>query len=149
MKVVLMQDVKAQGKKGDVINVSDGYARNFLIPKGLAKEATSGELNLVKSQKEAQAHHRNVEHARALELKDKLADITVTVKAKAGSAGKLFGSVTSKDVADALKAQTKIEIDKHKIILPQDGIKHLGKVEITAHLFPEVFGVFTVEVVEE
>ena len=149
MKVVLMTDVKAQGKKGDVINVSDGYARNFLLPKGLAKEATAGELNLVKSQKDAQAHKKNVEHARALELKEKMESITVTIKAKAGSAGRLFGSVTSKDVSDALKAQAKIEIDKHKIILPHEGIKHLGPAEVTAHLFPEVFGTLKVEVVEE
>ena len=115
MKVVLLQDVKDIGKKDQVVNVSDGYARNFLLPRKLAKEATTAAMNDVKAKESAKAHHKREEVKAANELKAKLDGKEVTIKAKAGKEGKLFGAVTSKDVAAALKAQHKMDIDKKKI----------------------------------
>ena len=105
MKVILLQDVKAQGKKGDLINVSDGYARNFLLPKGLAKEANKQAMNEFEGKKGAEAYHRNVEEEKARNIAERMNDMVVKLTAKAGAGGKLFGSITSKDVAEALKAQ--------------------------------------------
>ena len=146
MKVILLQDVKAQGKKGDVVNVSDGYARNFLLPKGLAREATGGAISELKSQQGAAAHKRNVEEEKANAIAKRMESITVTVKAKAGENGKLFGSITSKDVADSLKKEAKIDLDKRKIDLA-DGIKTLGEHTVKASLYPNIFGEFKVNVV--
>ena len=105
MKVILLQDVKAQGKKGDLINVSDGYARNFLLPKGLAKEANKQALNEFEGKKEAAQFHRNMEEEKARNIAKRMEEITVRLTAKAGSGGRLFGSITSKDVAEELKKQ--------------------------------------------
>ena len=102
MKVILNQDVKGQGKKGDLINVSDGYARNFLLPKNLAKEATKENLNVMQGQKESQEYRKQKELEEAQELQKKIAELTVNIKAKAGENGKLFGSVTSKEIAEEL-----------------------------------------------
>jgi len=148
MKVILLQDVKAQGKKGDIVNVSDGYARNFLFPKGLAKEATASAMNMLQTQQAAMQRRMNVEEAAALELAEKMKTVTVTVKAKAGENGKLFGSVTNKDVADALQRDAKISLDKRKIELV-DGVKNLGEHTARASLYPNVFGEFTVNVIAE
>jgi len=148
MKVILLQDVKAQGKKGDIINVSDGYAKNFLFPKGLAKEATGGALNELKGQQAAAAHRRNVDEEKARAVAARMETITVIIKAKAGTAGRLFGSITSKDVADELKSQAKIDLDKRKIDIG-DGIKTLGEHTAKASLYPNIFGEFKVSVVEE
>jgi len=149
MEVILLQDVKAQGKKGDVIKVSDGYARNFLLPKGLAKEANKGNLTEIKTQKAAAAHRRNVEEEKAQELAERMKNMTVTIKARAGAGGKLFGSVTSHDVAAALLAQRKIEVDKKDLVLHESAIKALGEHEVKVHLFAGVAGTFTVNVVAE
>lgn len=112
MKVVLLQDVKSIGKKDTVVTVSDGYARNFLFPRKLAVEATAAAMNDVKTKESAKAHHKREEIKAAEEMKAKIDGKTVTIKAKAGKEGKLFGAVTTKDVADAIKQQLKVDIDK-------------------------------------
>lgn len=148
MKVILTQDVKAQGKKGDLINVSDGYARNFLFPKGLAVEASKQALNELEGKNAAQQFHKNVEEQKARNIADRLKEVEVVLTAKAGNGGRLFGSVTSKDVATALEAQTGIKVDKRKIDLP-DGIKSCGSVDVKVQLYPKIFGTFKVTVKEE
>ncbi|MDD4688179.1 MAG: 50S ribosomal protein L9 [Eubacteriales bacterium] len=136
MKVILTKDVKGSGKKGDAINVADGYARNFLLPKGLAVEANSSNINELNQQKSAIAHKKQVELETARELAQRLKDVTVTMKAKSGANGKLFGSVTSKDIAEELKKQTNIALDKRWI--ETDAIKTLGEHIIGIWLHPEV-----------
>lgn len=137
MKVVLMKDVKAQGKKGDIINVSDGYARNFLLPRGLAKEATSNALNDLKGQKEAEQFRHDTEVAGAKQTADKINGVTVELSAKAGDNGKLFGSITAADVAEALKMQHHVVIEKKKFSIP-DGIKHTGVTEVDVKIYPSI-----------
>lgn len=148
MKVILLQDVKAQGKKGDLINVSDGYARNFLFPKGLAKEASKQVLNEYNSKQEAKAYHKNVEEEKARNIAERMRDFTVEIKAKAGENGKLFGSITSKDVATELKKKYNIELDKRKLDIG-DGIKTIGTTDVKAHLYAGITGTFKVVVTEE
>ena len=148
MKVILTQDVKVQGKKGDLINVSDGYARNFLFPKGLAIEANKQALNELEGKKGAEAYRRNLEEEKARNIAERMKEITVKMSAKAGSGGKLFGSITSKDVAEALKAQFKIDIDKRKIEL-KDGIKTCGTIDVPVKLYTGISGSFKVEVTEQ
>lgn len=145
MKVILLKDVKAQGKKGDIIEVSDGYARNYLIPNGLAKTATSTAVNSIKLQKEAEIHRRKVEHDEAVELCKKLAGLTVTVKIKTGANGKLFGSLNTAAVSEALK-EYGIELDKKKIVISEP-IKSLGRYTVTVKPFAEVSGKLNVNVV--
>ncbi|MBC7765455.1 MAG: 50S ribosomal protein L9, partial [Hyphomonadaceae bacterium] len=125
MQVILSQDVKGQGKKGQLINVSDGYARNFLFPKGLAIEASKANINVMQGKKDAEVHRKDVEVAKAKALAQSLSDISVTITTKAGEGGRLFGSITGKDIAEALKAQHKIDLDKRKINM-HDPLKHLG-----------------------
>lgn len=148
MKVILTKDVKSQGKKGDLINVSDGYATNFLIPKGLAMPATKQTLNELEGKKGAEQYRKNLEEQKAHNMADRLKEIKVSLKAKAGKEGKLFGSITSKDVAEALKSQFNITVDKRKIDLP-DGIKTCGIREVNVTLYPKIVGTFKVEVTEE
>ncbi len=126
MKVILTADVKGQGKKGDMINVSDGYARNFLLPKGLATEATKTAINEMKGKADAKAYREEKELEAAKELAAKIEAVSVTIESKSGDNGKLFGSITSGDVADALKMQGHIVIDKKKIVL-HDPIKSVGE----------------------
>lgn len=145
MKVILLKDVKAQGKQGDIIEVSDGYARNYLIPNNLAKPATATALNSIKIQKEAEIRRRQVEHDEAVQLCKKLAGITVTVKIKTGANGKLFGALNTAAVSDALKAQG-IELDKKKIVISEP-IKSLGRYVVTVKPFAEVSGKLNVNVV--
>ena len=137
MKVILQADVKGQGKKGDMVNVSDGYARNFLLPKGLALEATKVNVNIMKTQKAANAHKKAKELEAAKELAQKISKCTVTLKAKAGANGKLFGSITGKDIMETLKKQHKITIDKRKINL-NEAIKGLGTTQVEIKVYPEV-----------
>ena len=148
MKVILTQDVKSQGKKGDLINVSDGYANNFLLPKGLAKPATKQAINELEGKKGAEQYRRNQEEKKAENIAERMKDIKVKLTAKAGKEGKLFGSITSKDVAKALKEQFNIDIDKRKIDLP-DGIKVCGIRDVNVTLYPKIVGTFKVEVTEE
>lgn len=117
MKVILKQDVKGQGKKGELVQVSDGYARNFLLPRGLAVEADAQAMNDLRNKESAKQHHLQVEKQEALAAANAVEGKTVKVTAKAGQSGKLFGSVTSKEVAEALNGQYGIAIDKRKIVM--------------------------------
>jgi len=137
MKVILLQDVKNMGKAGNVVNVSDGYARNFLIPKGLVKEATPANMKELERIKAANAAilAENLESAQALEKK--IAMLRVTIKTKGGEGGRLFGSITAKDIADALQQQHGIEIDKKKFIL-ESPIKQTGEHVVEIKLFTNV-----------
>lgn len=146
MKVILLQDVKGQGKKGAMINVSDGYARNFLIPKNLATEATASAVNNLKGQNEAFAYKKETELKAAKEMQEKLKDLTVVITAKAGSNGKLFGSVTNKDVSEALLNQHHIKIDKRRFEM--EDIKNAGNTTVNIKLYPEIIGVLKVEIKE-
>lgn len=137
MKVILLKDVKGQGKKDDVIEVSDGYARNFLLKNGLAKEATSTNLNSVNIAKKAEEHRKAVEKAEAMELAKKISAVSVVVKIKVGETGKLFGALNTQAIADALKAQHNIDIDKKKIVLA-DPIKSIGVYTVTIKPYAEV-----------
>src|SRR5690606_1739281 len=139
MKVILKQDVKGLGKKDDLVNVSDGYARNFLFPRGLAVEANQSNLNIVKTRKEAEKSRRDRELAQARELAEELRDVEVVIRAKTGENGKLFGSITSKDISDKLKEDFGMDIDRKKIVIP-DTIKTTGTYEIDVKLYPEVSG---------
>jgi len=148
MKVILKQDIKGLGKKDDMVEVKDGYARNFLLPKGLAVEANASTINDMKSKKESERLKREKELAAARELAEKLKKITVVIKSKAGENGKLFGSITNKDIADRLKTDFNIDIDKKKIVLP-DSIKTLGETKVEVKLYPEVSATLTVKTVQE
>ena len=139
MKVLLLQDVKAQGKKGEVINVSDGYARNFLFPKKLACEVDAAVLNDIKNKEAAKKRKEELERQAALDTKAKFESIVVKLYMSAGSDGKFFGSVTSKEIAEALNAQFSIEIDKRKIVLP-DALKTFGTHVVDVKLYPEIIG---------
>lgn len=145
MQVILTQDVKGQGKKGDVVKVSDGYARNFLIAKGLGIEATKSNMNDLKGKKESAEYKIKTDTEEAKKLAETLKNITVTLSAKAGDNGKLFGSITSKDVADALTTQHHIKLDKKKFHLPE-GIKTLGTTEVTVKLYTGISGTLKVNV---
>lgn len=147
MKVILLEDVRGTGKAGDVANVSDGYARNMLIPRGLAVEATAQNIKQLEKKKEAMAKKFAEDKAAALELKKKLEEVTVEVRTKAGKDGKVFGSVTSKDIADALN-QMGFDIDKKKIQLDSP-IKATGMTDVNVKLFTEIFGKVKVNVVSE
>jgi large subunit ribosomal protein L9 len=137
MKVILTADVKSQGKKGDVINVSDGYANNFLIKKGLAVAANNENMNILKQKNASEEHKKQVELDNAKELKEKLEGKEVILKTKAGEGGKLFGSVTSMDIADAVKNNLKIEVDKRKVLL-KENIKTAGIYEVEIKLHKDV-----------
>ena len=146
MKVILLQDVKGQGKKGDTVNVSDGYARNFLFPKKLAVEATNAALNDLKGKNEAFAYKKETELSEAKAMKEKLSGISVVITAKAGANGKLFGSVTNKDVAEALLNQHHVKIDKRRFEM--EDIKQVGTVTVNVKLYPDVTGQLSVLVKE-
>ena len=127
MIVILLKDVKGKGKAGDVVKVNDGYARNMLLPRGLAQEATEGNIRNLEKQKAIAAEKRAAEEAKAREDKAKLEEITLEIKSKGGDSGKLFGSITSKDIADALEAQEGIRIDKKRLKCHQ-----LSKLQVRA-----------------
>jgi len=148
MKVILMKDVKGLGKAGDLVNAKDGYARNFLLPKGLAVEATPANLKKWEEEKKAEAQRKEEEYQEALELKKKIEAITVELKAKAGEGGRLFGSITSKDIADALKAQHKIDIDRRKIEM-KDNIKSLGTTQVDVRVYAELVAKLNVKITEQ
>ena len=137
MKVILLQDVKGKGKKGQMLEVSDGYARNFMLPKKIAIEATPDAINTMRMNDKAAAEKAAKERAEAMEISKKLRELTVTVTAKGGGAGKLFGSVTNQEIADALKAATGITLDKRKIVIA-DPIKNVGTYTVTCKLGYEI-----------
>lgn len=147
MKVVLLQDVRGQGKKGQLINVSDGYARNYLLPRKLAAEATKDILNAMEQHDEAVRRRAEEDLARARLLAKDLEGITVRIQVKAGANGKLYGAVTAREIAEAMLEQKNIEIDHRKIVLDEP-IKNFGTYEAKAKLFPQVTGKFTVQVTE-
>ncbi len=145
MKVILLQDVKTKGKRDDIIEVSDGYARNFLLPKGLAVEASAKNLNDVKTKKANEAHIAAEELAEAKKEAENIEKAEVTLKIRAGEGGKTFGSVTSKEIAEAAKEQAGLTIDKKKIVLAEP-IKVVGDYKITVKLHPEVSAELSVKV---
>ena len=145
MKVILNQDIKGQGKKGQLVEVSDGYARNYLLPKKLASEANNTNINILNGKNESEAYRKQVALEEATAQKEKMEKIEVCIKAKAGENGKLFGSITSKDVAEALTMQHHIKIDKKKFVMP-DGIKVLGTTNIEVKIHPGVLGTLKVTV---
>ncbi|MBE6973465.1 MAG: 50S ribosomal protein L9 [Ruminococcaceae bacterium] len=147
MKVILQQDVKGQGKKGQLVDVSDGYARNFLLAKKLAVPATPENVNTMKQQEKARKAQEAAEKAEAEALSKKLETITVKVAAKAGEGGRLFGAVTSKEISEALNAQFGLNIAKAKLVL-EEPIKACGGYKIKAKLGYEVIGIVNVMVVE-
>ncbi len=147
MKVILQQDVKGQGKKGQLIEASDGYARNYLLPRKLAVAATAENVNAMKQQEKAKQAQMAAEKAAAQELAERLKGCQVRVIAKAGTGGRLFGSVTSKEISDALKAQCGIEIAKTKLVLP-DPIKAFGGYQVKCRLGYEITGTVNVLVTE-
>ena len=148
MKVILKQDVKSLGKKDSMVEVSDGYGRNYLIPRGLAVEASATNMNIMNTKKQAEKTKKDREHAHAVEQAAKIKDITVVIKMKAGENGKLFGSITSKDIADKLKSDHNIDIDKKKFNL-HDAIKSLGTHEVELKLYPQVNAKLTVKIEAE
>lgn len=147
MKVILKQDVKNQGKKGELIEVSEGYGRNYLIPRGLAEIATADNLNVLRQADEAKARRLAMEQEAARDAAARLKECTVVVKAKAGSGGRLFGAVTAKEISDNLKAQHNIEVAKNKIVI-EEAIKSFGTYKVKAKLYPEISGEITVQVTE-
>ena len=147
MKVILTQDVRGKGKRGQMIEVSDGYARNFLLPKKLAQEANADNINTMRMNDKATQERQAKERAEAMEISKKMKDMTVVVMAKGGGAGKLFGSVTSQEISDALKQQHGIEIEKNKIVQPEP-IKTFGSFQVKAKLGYEISGTINVLVIE-
>lgn len=137
MKVILNTDVKGKGKKGDIVNVSDGYARNYLFPKNLAKEANSTNLNAATQSKAAAEHKKLVERQAAMELAEKLRTTVVTMKGNCGEGTRLFGSVTAAEVAKAVSDQMGVEVDKKKVVLSET-IKELGTYTVKLKLYPEI-----------
>ena len=147
MKVILLQDVKGKGKKGQMLEVSDGYARNFMLPKKLAIEATPDAINTMKMNDKATQERIAREKAAALEISKKLRALTLVVKAKGGGAGRLFGAVTTTEIADALKKNAGITIDKRKLVLDEN-IKNVGTYTVKAKLGYEIVGQFNVKIEE-
>ncbi|MDO4562662.1 MAG: 50S ribosomal protein L9 [Clostridia bacterium] len=145
MKVVLLQDVKGHGKKGDVVEAADGYARNFLLPRKMAKEATKEALNEVKGKDEAKAFHKAQELEEAHAIAAKLDGGVVKLSAKAGEGGRLFGKITNVNVAEAVKYQLHVVVDKRKINLP-DGIKNIGDSEVEIKIYPNISAKIVVHV---
>lgn len=146
MKVILQQDVRGQGKKGQLVEVSDGYARNFLFPRKLAVAATTDNVNTMKLQDKARREREAKEKAEAMELVQKLKDCPVKVAAKAGAGGKLFGSVTTKEISDAIKEQYGFDIAKTKLV--SEPIKAFGTYDVKCKLGYEITGVVKVTVKE-
>ncbi len=145
MKVILKEDIKSIGKKNEIINVSDGYARNYLLVKNLAVEANNENLSKLKSQKEAEQHKKNVEKQEAQKIADKMEKIRLEFKVKAGENGKVFGGVSSKEIAEKLEEKYSIKVDKKKIEL-KDSIKVLGTTNVKVKLYEGVIGIIKVEV---
>ena len=145
MQVILTKDVKGQGKKGQMVNVSDGYARNYLLPRGLAEVASKSNINVLKGKQESLEYKKKKELEEANAIAEKMKEIKVVLKAKAGDNGKLFGSVTSKDVSEALTSQHHIKLDKKKFVMP-DGIKALGTTVVDVKIYTGVTGKLTVVV---
>lgn len=147
MKVILLQDVRGKGKKGQMLEVSDGYARNYMLPRKIAIEATTDAVNTMRMNDKATQERIAKEKAEAMEVSKKLREMTVVVNAKGGGNGRLFGSVTNQEIADALKAKTGIALDKRKIVIT-DAIKNVGTYTVTCKLGYEITAPLTVKIEE-
>ena len=147
MIVILNRDVKGTGKAGEIVKVSDGYARNMLLPKGYATEATEGNVRNLEKQKALMEQKRAEDKAAAQKTAEKLAEAKIVIKTKSGEGGRLFGSITSKDIADAVKEQLQISLDKKKIQM-NNPIKNIGTFTVDVKLYSEVTGQLTVEVTD-
>ncbi len=147
MKVILLQDVRGKGKKGQMLEVSDGYARNYMLPRKMAIEATADAVNTMRMNDKATQERIAREKAEAMETAKKLREMTVTVTAKGGGNGRLFGSITNQEIADALKAKTGIALDKRKIVIA-DAIKNVGTYTVTCKLGYEITAPLTVKIEE-
>ena len=147
MKVILLQDVRGKGKKGQMLEVSDGYARNYMLPRKIAIEATADAVNTMRMNDKATQERIAKEKAEAMETAKKLREMTVTVMAKGGGNGRLFGSITNQEIADALKAKTGINLDKRKIVI-NDAIKNVGTYTVTCKLGYEITAPLTVKIEE-
>ena len=147
MKVILQQDVRGKGKKGQMIEVSDGYARNYMLPRKIAVEATPDNINTMKMNDKARIERETRERAEAIAIRDRLKDMTLKLSAKGGGAGKLFGSVTAQEIADVLQAQAGITLDKRKIVIDEP-IKNVGVYTIKCRLGYEITGTVKLEVSE-
>lgn len=146
MKVILTQDIKGVGKKDEIINANDGYARNFLLPRKLAVEANNQNMSLLQGRKDAASFKKGQEKEAANQIKEKLSKIMLTIKVKAGENGKIFGSITSKEIATELKNQYDIEIDKKKIAL-KEAIKELGTFNIEIKLYEGIVGKLKINII--
>ena len=147
MKVILLQDIRGKGKKGQMLEVSDGYARNYMLPRKMAIEATADAVNTMRMNDKAAQERIAREKAEAMEIAGRLRALVLTVKAKGGGNGRLFGSVTNQEIADALKAQTGIALDKRKIQI-SDAIKNVGTYTVTCKLGYEISAPLTVKIEE-
>ena len=148
MKVILLEDIKGVGKKDEVINASDGYARNFLFPKNKAVEANNENMAKLKSRNESKAYKKQTELDEAKEIAKKFERITVRIKVKAGGNGKIFGGVTAKEISESLKKDHSIDVDKKKIILPET-IKQIGMTNVDVRLYEGVMAKLKVDVISE
>ncbi|MGL4523161.1 MAG: 50S ribosomal protein L9 [Bacilli bacterium] len=147
MKVIFLKDVKGKGKKGEVKNVSDGYFHNFLSKQGTAVEATPANIKALEGQQKSEVKHKEQEVEAAQQLKEKIEALTVNFETKAGEGGRLFGSITSKQIADELQKKHSIKVDKRKIELP-DGIRALGYTSVPVRVYPEIVATLKVQVTE-
>lgn len=148
MKVILKQDIKGVGKKDQIINANDGYARNFLFPKNLAVPADKGNMTNLQSKQSSEQHRKNLEKEAAIETKNKIEKIMLKIQVKSGENGKVFGSVTSKEIGENLDKQYKIKVDKKKIML-QEPIKNLGTFDIEIKLYDGVNAKLKIDVIGE
>ncbi len=148
MKVILLEDIKGVGKKDQIINASDGYARNFLLPKKKAVEANNENLAKLKSKNESKAYKKEMDIQEAKKIAEKIDKITLIIKVKAGENGKIFGGVTSKEIAESLKKEYDIDVDKKKILL-SDNIKNIGRFSVEIKLYEGISAKLIVSVVSE
>lgn len=147
MKVILQQDVKGKGKKGQMIEVSDGYARNYMLPRKIAVEATPDNINTMRMNDKALLERQTNERAEAVRIMNEMKEVTLTLRVKGGGAGRLFGSVTTQEISEALKEQMNIDVDKRKIVL-DEAIKNVGTYTVKCKLGYEVVGNLKVKVEE-
>lgn len=148
MKVILLQDIKGVGKKDEIINASDGYARNFLFPKKMAIPADQGNMARLQSKKDSQEYKKDLERQEAKKIKEKIENLVLEIKVKSGENGKIFGGVTSKEISDELKNKYKIQIDKKKINL-KETIKTLGKFNLEIKLYENIVAKLVLEIKSE
>ena len=147
MKVILLQDIRGKGKKGQMIEVSDGYARNYMLPRKIAVEATPDNINTMRMNDKALLERQTKERAEAVRIMNEMKEVTLTLRVKGGGAGRLFGSVTTQEISEALKEQMNIDVDKRKIVL-DEAIKNVGTYTVKCKLGYEVVGNLKVKVEE-